>query len=238
MNWQLGLNFLIAILAISNPLVKVPLWIEASQYDARHVRWRLAVLIVTTGAIILFIFLLIGQQIIDLFGIDLASFRIGGGIVIMLIGINMLNGKAVNVEKGEIDEDLSAFGLAKTRFRQVIVPLVMPMIAGPGSITTVIIYGTRAQTFLEYVLLSAILFGMMLVILGTLLGGFSLRALAGAMTMDLLTRIFGLIVVAIAVQFILEGMAEVFPQWITPESSLRDEVLQNSAFGRSATAPG
>ena len=224
MNWQLALNFLIAILAISNPLVKVPLWVEASQYDEKNVRWRLAVLIVATGGIILFVFLLIGQHIIDLFGIDLASFRIGGGIVILLIGINMLNGKAVNVERFEGDADVPAFTLAKARFRQVIVPLVMPMIAGPGSITTVIIYGTRASTILEYALLSAILAGVLLLTLGSLLGGFRLRALTGAMTMDLLTRIFGLIVVAIAVQFILEGMAQVFPQWITPESSIQDEL--------------
>lgn len=227
MNWSLIANFLIALLAIANPLVKVPLWIEASQHDQQAVRWRLAVLVTLTGGLVLLVFLLIGDQVLTLFGIDLASFRIAGGIVILLIGISMLNGNAINVELEEMDEEQSALTRAKVRFRQVVVPMVMPMIAGPGSITTVIIYGSRASTALEYLALSAVLAGVILLILVTLLSSQRIRTVTGPMTMDLLTRIFGLIVAAIAVQFILEGFAEVFPQWITPESSIHDELPGN-----------
>ena len=224
MNWPLATNFLIALMAIANPLVKVPLWIEASQHDRQQVRWRLALLVTLAGGLILWIFLLLGDQILTLFGIDLASFRIAGGIVILMIGISMLNGRAVNVELEDLDESQSPFVQAKLRFRQVIVPMVMPMIAGPGSITTVIIYGTRASTVLDYAMLTVVLAGVIGLIFVTLLSSQRVRDVTGTMAMDLLTRIFGLIVAAIAVQFILEGFAEVFPQWITPESAIHDEL--------------
>lgn len=218
---SLALNFLIAILAIANPLVKVPLWIEGSVQDVHQVRWRLAVLVTTVGGGILLLFLWLGGPILRLFSIDLASFRIAGGLVILLIGIDMLRGQAVNVEEDRSDEGpRSPLSQAKTRFSQVIVPLVLPMIAGPGSMTTVIIYGTQASSLAEYAVLSGILVGVLLLILATLLGSYRLHALIGTMGMRLLTRVFGLIVMAIAVQFILEGLGDVFPQWITPGSPL------------------
>lgn len=218
---SLALNFLIAILAIANPLVKVPLWIEGSLHDVQPVRWRLAVLVTVVGGSILLLFLWFGGAILRLFSIDLPSFRIAGGIVILLIGIDMLRGQAVNVDADRSDErERSPLSQAKTRFSQVIVPLVLPMIAGPGSMTTVIIYGTQADTFAEYAILSGILTGVLLLILATLLGSYRLHAVIGTMGMRLLTRVFGLIVMAIAVQFILEGLGDVFPQWVTPGSPL------------------
>lgn len=224
MNWTLATNFLIAMLAISNPLARVPLWVEASEHDARRVRWRLALLITGTGSAILFVFLVLREQILSLFGIDLASFRIGGGIVLLLIGLDMLRGKAVRVERHDLDEDQPAFLLSKTRFRQIVVPLVMPMIAGPCAISTVVIYGSRASLVGDYALLSVVLIGMMAAVLATLLGSHRIRRLVGGLALNLLTRTLGLLLVAIAVQFMLEGFGEVFPQWFPPESALSDEL--------------
>jgi multiple antibiotic resistance protein len=228
MNWQLVTNFAIALLAIANPIGKVPLWIETSKYDGFRVQWRLAVLVTVTGFAILATFLLLGSQILDLFGIDLASFRVGGGIVILLIGIDMLNGNVTQVEVEEKEEDISPMQRAQQRIRQFVVPLVLPMIAGPGTISTVVIYGSRASSMLDYALLISVLTGVMLLILGTLVSSHKIKEVVGQMAITLLTRLFGLILVAIAMQLIVEGLGNIFPAWVTPASDISDSVNQQN----------
>ncbi|MDX1529979.1 MAG: MarC family protein [Rhodothermales bacterium] len=224
MDWSVATNFLIAMLAITNPVGKVPLWLEAAGGEGYRVRWRLAVLVVATGAGLLLLFLLLGHQILGVFGIDLASFKVGGGIIILQIGVRMLHGTAVQVEADEDDGEEDPLARAQTRFRQVIVPLSLPMIAGPGSISTALIYGTRVSTPAEYAVLSGILLGVMAVVLVTLLGSQRIERLVGPMALRLMTRLFGLILTAIAAQLILEGLGEVFPSWVEPSSPLHDDL--------------
>ena len=135
MDWRLAINFLIASLAIINPLGKVPVWEEAAAGDQSGVRWRLALLVTLTGGAILHVFLLFGMPILNFFGIDLAGFRVGGGIVILLTGIQMLQGVAIQVDRDSDVEAQTQFALAKVRFRQIVVPMVVPFTAGPGSIS-------------------------------------------------------------------------------------------------------
>jgi multiple antibiotic resistance protein len=98
LQWSMAVNFFIALLGIVNPLAKIPLWIKASKRENRGVRFQLAIMITLTGAIILLSFLWWGTNILVFFGIDLASFKIGGGIVILLLAIRMLDGKAVTID--------------------------------------------------------------------------------------------------------------------------------------------
>lgn len=223
-DWQFVTNFLLALLAIVNPLGKIPVWIEASKLDRRQVRVVLALLVTLTGALLLTLFLLFGQFILEFFGVDLASFRVGGGIVILVVGMNMLNGQAVDLDLSEPDENQSALAQAKLRFGEVIVPLVVPFIAGPGSITTVLLYGARSHSLAEDLVLVGVLVGVMSLVLVTLLLGHRVRAWVGDLPLRVLTRIFGLILVAVAAQFIVEGLGEAFPNWLTPASPLQDDV--------------
>jgi multiple antibiotic resistance protein len=75
-DWDLILNFIIALVAIVNPVEKIPLWVEASKGGNRRFQWRLAGLIVLSSAVILLTFLLFGRQLLIQLKIDLASFRL------------------------------------------------------------------------------------------------------------------------------------------------------------------
>ena len=136
MDVTVATNFLIAMLAITNPVGKVPLWVRVSGDDSEGVRWRLALMVTTTARLILLGALLLGTRVLNLFGIDLASFQIGGGVVILLVGIKMINGTATDFDFDERDDSEDDLQRAKSRFRKVVVPMSMPILAGPGSIST------------------------------------------------------------------------------------------------------
>lgn len=214
MQWSAALNFLIALLAIANPLGKVPLWVEAAGDEAPSVRWRLAVLLIATATVILWLFLVFGAQFLSLFDIRLASFKVGGGVVILVIGIQMLNGRILELPAREVASDTPAFEEAQLRYREVVVPMAVPMIAGPGSITTVIIYGTRAETLADVALFSGVLFVVMGVMMLVMLLGQKIRRMVGYLPLNVTMRLFGLVLAAIAADLIIEGLGESFPTWV------------------------
>jgi multiple antibiotic resistance protein len=224
MDWDLVRGFFIALLAITNPLGKIPLWLAGSEGEDRQVEWRLALLVTATAAAILLAFLLGGRWFLELFGIDLPSFRIGGGIVILLVAIDMIHGRAIRFERGEEDDDDDKMIAARSRFKQVAVPLAMPMMAGPGSISTVVMYASRVDSLGGYASLAAALGVVMLLMFLMLLSGRRVERWVGKTTLDIVTRVFGLILTGIAVQFIVEGLGEIFPAWLTEASAIVEEL--------------
>jgi len=148
-------NVLLAMIAIVNPLGKIPIWVEASEGCDRPVRSRLALLVTGTATLLLLAFLFFGQAILDFLGLDIPSFRVGGGIIILLIGIDMLRGRAVDVDTSRQVKGDDALDQAKARFRDIVVPVAVPLLAGPGSITTVLLFGIRAEDWSQRLMLGA-----------------------------------------------------------------------------------
>lgn len=219
MNWDLLLNFAAAMFAILNPIGIIPVWKELTGDASRKVRTDIALMVTGTALIVLLIFLNAGKYLLDFFSIDLPVFKVAGGILLLLTGIYMVEGKATKLSERNETGDTS-FQLAKQRFRKVLVPLAVPMLSGPGSLTTVILYSFRSDAFLDYLGLSIVLFATIL----TLLLSFSFSHWVEEKLDDLVftvfTRIFGIMVTAIALQFILEGLGEVFPNWLGDSSEL------------------
>lgn len=221
-------NFALAMVAILNPLGKIPIWVEASEDCDPPVRWRLAAFVTGTATLVLLVFLFFGREILEFLGLDLPSFRVGGGIVILLIGLDMLRGQAVNVDQNAADDGDDAYDRAKARFRDVVVPVAIPILAGPGSITTVLLFGYRAQDWPDRLLLAGVLLGLMLVVLVLLLLGHRIQAAVGDLVLRVQTRIWGLLLTAIAVQLIVVGLGESFPAWLEPSSPIVDDVQQSA----------
>lgn len=232
MQWTLVSNFLIAMLAIVNPLGKVPLWVQATAGERQAVLVRMAFLTTLTGGLILLLFLLFGRHILQLFGIDPAAFRVGGGIVILGTAFAMLRGEAIHVEHDADDLPASAPARARMRFREVVVPMVFPMIAGPASITTAMIYGARVESWLSYLFLGGALATVLAVVTGVSFLSHRIQQWLGETSLRVFTRLFGLILAAIAAQLILEGLGQAFPQWVDSASQVADDVAQ--AAGESA----
>jgi multiple antibiotic resistance protein len=213
LDWQLISNFAIALLAIVNPIEKIPLWVEASSDGKKAFQWLLAGLIILSCALILLIFLLVGRQLLFYLRIDLSSFKIGGGLVLLQFGFSMLKGTAVDIDPEGTDGTGNLRHRVLKRYQQVFIPIGVPVIAGPGAITTAIIYGYQSPSIPTTVGLSLAVLAVLAVLYLILLTGPFIQDIFGELPLRLTSRVFGLILIAIAVQFMVEGVTEVFPGW-------------------------
>ncbi|MFZ0388850.1 MAG: MarC family protein [Calditrichia bacterium] len=223
MNWSMLTNFAVAIFAIINPIGKIPIWAELTGDQKRPVRIRIAVLTTVTSLGILLPFLLFGKQILHFFEMDLASFQIAGGLLVLLTAIQMVQGQATRLEQEDEDGD-SDYEIAKKRFRRILVPLAVPMTAGPGTITTVMIYSLKATEVSEYLGLGVILgITALLVFLVFILGTY-IEDKIDDLIYSVVTRLFGLILAGIAIQLMVEGLGQVFPAWLNTNSVIENEI--------------
>jgi len=206
--------------ALLNPLGMLPLFIAyAAHLPTGAQRW-LALLIALTVTGLTLLFLLTGNAIISFFGISLDSFRMAGGILLLIIGINIvMGGSGKAAQELAVDAHASAFVEAKSVYRQIVVPFAMPLLVGPGVIANLILYAGEAQSRHD----TALWFGLgaVLLALGVLTGlilasGQVLRRALGDVGLTILTRVLGLLVAAIGMQFIITGTSNVIVHIIAP----------------------
>jgi multiple antibiotic resistance protein len=220
MNWNFYLNFLAAMMSIVNPVGIIPIWTALTADRSKKVRRNVAMLVVLTSFGILAVFLVGGQYLLNFFSIDMPVFKIAGGILLLLVGLSMINGSATHLENPEKNEG-TAMQIAKNRFRKIIVPMAIPTLAGPGSITTVILYGSSASSWQDFLVLFGILFFTVLVLYLVFAYSGYLEKKIDPVIFDIFTRLFGIIVAAIAVQFMVEGLGTIFPNWMEGGSELQ-----------------
>lgn len=218
MNWNFNLNFLAAMLAIVNPVGLVPIWQELTGDAQPDVRKKVAMLVTSASLVILLIFLNAGPFLLNFFSIDLPVFKIAGGILLLLTAISMIEGSATKLEERDEKAETS-FGLAKERFRKILVPLAVPMLCGPGSITTVLLYGSKSGGTMDNVALSLILIANFAFLYFVLAFSYKMENKVDNLFFTAFTRVFGVMVAAIAVQFMTEGLGEVFPGLVQGGSS-------------------
>lgn len=219
MDWNLNLNFLAAMLAMVNPIGLIPIWYEMTGDATPKVRRKIALMVTGTSFVTLLIFLILGEYILVFFNIDIEVFKIAGGFLLMFTALSMINGSATKLEELKEEADTN-FGLAKLRFEKVMVPLVIPMLAGPGSITTVLLYSFRASDSTTYVGLSGVLLLSYFLLFIVFSFSYKVENKVDDIVFVGFTRLFGLIVAAIAVQFMVEGLGEVFPNWMEGGSAV------------------
>jgi len=221
MNWSLLLNFTAAMLAIVNPIGLVPFWSELMSDTSKRVRFQVALLATLTATLVLLLFLNISQSVLGFFSIDIPVFKVAGGILLFQTALSMIKGQATRLEEREEQGD-TFFQISKQRFRKIIVPLVVPLLAGPGSLTTVILYGSRADSPMDQLGLSGILVLSMVLLLLIFAKSHYIEMNTDDLVFTVFTRILGILVAAIAMQFILEGLGEVFPNWLEGNSTLEN----------------
>lgn len=221
MNWNFYLNFLAAMLAIVNPIGIWPIWSELTNDEASKIRKRVAIMVIFTAYFILVIFLIGGKYLLQFFSIDLQVFKVAGGILLLYVGISMVRGSATQVRKSHLEGETTK-ALAKQRFREIIVPIGIPALAGPGSITTVIVFGNHAESPIDYLFLAGVIFVAFLVLLLVFLSSSYLEKNVDDIVFTIFTRTFGIIVTAIAIQFIVEAMGEIFPVLMQGSSVLEE----------------
>lgn len=197
---------LITLLAIVNPLAIVPFFIHYTQDFSREQRRRTIWIASFSAFVVIATCALMGLHILNFFGISLASFQVGGGLLLLTAALSMLNGRPVESKTtAEEVEDVAA------RASIAVVPLTIPLLTGPATMSTVVIYAEKAKTFWQ--LSTLVGYGVVVALLTALC--FSLaqpiaRGL-GKTGINVMTRLMGLILAALAVEVMSDGLIQLFP---------------------------
>jgi multiple antibiotic resistance protein len=193
-----------SIFFLVDPFAALPTFLAVTAGADRARRRRMARKASVTAWVVLSAFAVAGQIIFHLFGITLAAFEIAGGIILLLIGLDMLNAKRSETQETEPEAEAAA-----AKEDAGIVPLGIPMLAGPGSITSVMVLVGQAGG--NWKLLAAILAAIAITaaICYLVLGNSDRVASAlGDTGIRILVRIMGLLLVALAVQYFVNGMVD------------------------------
>lgn len=204
--WTEYLKFLAAMISISNPIGVIPIFVTLTGGQTRREQHVTARRTCLAFGIVLLVILVAGEPILRFFGITIASFKVAGGIIILLMAIAMVHGRVSGAKhtKEESEDAADKDSLA-------IVPLAIPLLAGPGAISTVIVYSNQGSTFMHYLILGGELMAVALLIWLCLIAAPFLAKLLGRTGINIVTRIMGLILAAIGVEFIAHGLIELFP---------------------------
>jgi multiple antibiotic resistance protein len=199
--WAFALLSVTSLFAITNPLSAAPIYLALTHgYTHEHQRRTLRIAILT-GAVVLVVFALLGAAIFALFGITVDAFRIAGGLIIFAVGMDMLQARRA---RGKSTAEEEEEGM--TREEVGVTPLGIPMIVGPGAITTVMVLMADADTLAHMVVVLAAIALVLGSIYATLGMAPRLIRLFGQTGLNVVTRIMGLLLTVIAIQFIVDGV--------------------------------
>lgn len=190
-----------SLFAITNPLSAAPIYLALTDGYSPERRQRTLRTAVWTATGVLVVFTLLGGTIFQLFGITMDAFRIAGGIIIFAIGLDMLQGKRVRAKATKEEEDEAA-----QSEEVAVAPLGIPMIVGPGAITTVMVLMTQAHTAAHVVVILAAIGIVLGSMYAALRMGPRLIGFFGQSGLNVMTRIMGLLVAVIGVQFVVDGV--------------------------------
>ena len=194
-------NAFVTLLVIIDPLGLAPIFAALTKgFSEKHKRAS-AIRGTLLGGLILYVFALAGDVLLEALGIGLPAFRIAGGILLFLLSLDMVFGRPSGMrastvreqEEEEYQQDISVF------------PLAIPLLAGPGGITTVLLY-TGGASVGQQALFMTVLFVVLVMTLASLLLAPRVMRLLGETGANVLTRVLGVLLAALSVQFVIDGL--------------------------------
>lgn len=190
------LFFLVGFLVVSNPIGAIPIFCSLTEGRSAKSRQKIARITAATVFVVMIASLLFGKTILEFFGISVSSFRVAGGLLILLMALSMMRGGKSEKGRGIEVED-NELGVT---------PLAIPLISGPGTISTAILFADRSVVWGDYAIVAASALAASLVIWGTLRMSDKIQSIMGPVGIQVATRLMGLILAALAVEFIIEGL--------------------------------
>jgi len=205
-----AVNFYVALFALIDPVGNVPLF-AAATVGARAAGRRLtAVYIAAFAFVFMCFFYLTGLSLLRFFGISMPAFRIAGGILLLLLGLDMSRGDLMHsfADAGGETKALSTRAYAREQFEHLIVPFAIPLLIGPGAISTAVIYAEEGRKFgpTGYLIGLAVIAAISLTVVAAFWMTSLISRVLGKIGMVIIVRVLGLILCAMAVQFILTGL--------------------------------
>jgi multiple antibiotic resistance protein len=197
-------QLLAALLAITNPLGKIPVFTALTGHHSVADKHRVGLIAATAVVVILLVSFFLGELVLRALGITIPAFRIAGGILLLLSALAMMSGDAgaPPVAGSTPHGDPAAVA---------VVPLATPLLAGPGAISTVIVYAHRHASLAHAILVVAAIVSVGVVILVVFRLAPLLASVLRRTGMNVAARLTGLIIAATAVEFIVDGIAVLFP---------------------------
>lgn len=195
-----------ALLAIVNPLGAIPIFVSLTGSLTEGERRRIVRTTSVAFAVVLIAATLIGEALLNFFGISIPSFKVGGGVLLMLMAISMMQARYTLT--GQTPEEAQE---AEDKQSIAVVPIAIPLLAGPGAISTVIIYAHASYQPVHIALIISIVLMVALVTWVALHVANPISKLLGKTGINIATRLMGLLLASIAVEFIAGGLTQLLP---------------------------
>jgi multiple antibiotic resistance protein len=200
----------IGLMSIFSPFVAIPIFVSLTSHSSSTEKNETARTASIAACIAGLVSIWIGQYILLIFGISISSFKIAGGILLLLMSINMINAKTPKAKNTK--SELKEAQKKSVNVKEIaVVPLAIPLIAGPGAISTIIIFSQKSDTLFHLFMMSIIIIAISSYIYLTLKMSSYISKRLGITGLNIISRIMGLLLASISVEFIISGLLTVFP---------------------------
>ncbi len=186
---------------ILDPPGLAPVFIALTQGMTAAQRRTIAIRACIVSAVLMILFLFLGEAVLGFIGISMDAFRIAGGILLFLTALDMLFQR-----RQARREDSAAEGQAEHHDDPSVFPLALPLIVGPGAITTIILLAGEAQGAADVGAIAAVLMAVLLITFLSFLAAPAIERILGKTGLNIVTRVLGMLLAALAVQFVLDGL--------------------------------
>ena len=208
------IKIILAFMVLINPFGALTLFLDSTHGYSLNNRRKVARVACLTIFITISFFTLAGETLLKALGISIGSFQLAGGILVFLIALNMMNGEGNPVKPDQENFDVDHLQGAPPTMAAAVVPIAIPMMIGPGGISTVIIYSSQVTGILQ---VSAILIAGLFI---SLFCYVALRAagrisrLLGDTGLNIMSRIMGMLLAAVSIEIIVNGLRTLFPDLV------------------------
>ncbi|HEY0820027.1 MAG TPA: MarC family protein [Rhizobacter sp.] len=199
---------LIALLAIVNPIGVIPFYIHFTEGFTDEQRRRTVRVSAFSAFVVIAVSALAGLKIIEFFGISLASFQVGGGTLLLISALQMLNARPAETREEDVTEGDDKVDAGDSI---AVVPLTIPLLTGPATISTMVIYADKTRHWWElaYLVGYGVVIGVAVWLAFSAAGG--IARVLGKTGINVMTRLMGLILAALAVEVMSDGLMKLFP---------------------------
>ncbi len=196
----------LTLLAVVNPLAALPFFITYTQGYSDHDRKRTIYISAFTVFVVIASSALFGLKLLAFFGITLPSFQVGGGLLLLMSSLSMLN-----AQPAEARSNTAEIADAAARASVAVVPLTIPLLTGPATMSTVVIFADKAKTLagLGYLVAAGAVIGLLTA--ACFLAARPIAKVLGKTGINVMTRLMGLLLAALAVEVMSDGLVKIFP---------------------------
>lgn len=209
-------KLILAFMVLINPFGALSIYLDLTRKNSTKERRKIARAAALTVFVVISVFAVSGGFLLKLLGISVGSFQVGGGILVLLIAISMMNGNdnpaKPDMAAGDSGEINLPSAAKDSGMAMAVMPIAIPMMIGPGGISTVIIYASAAKDYWD--ILNIIAAGLLISLMCylTLTTAARISKWLGDTGLSILNRVMGMMLAAVSVEIIVAGLKSIFPQ--------------------------